>query len=41
LIARAREQQANTIKDADHTALRRAQESQRVSDQTETRSLPM
>jgi hypothetical protein len=35
LIAQAREQQANAIKDADHAALRRAQESQRASDQTE------
>lgn len=35
LIAQAREQQANNIKDADHAALRRAQENQRASDETE------
>jgi hypothetical protein len=35
LIARAREQQANAARDAEHAALRRAQDDQRASDQTE------
>jgi hypothetical protein len=35
LIAQAREQQVNALKDADHAALRRAQENQRTSDQAE------
>jgi hypothetical protein len=35
LIAQAGEQQANAVKDADHAALRHAQESRRASDQAE------
>jgi hypothetical protein len=36
LIARAREQQVNGVKDAEHAALRRAQDSERASDQSES-----
>jgi hypothetical protein len=36
LIARAREQQANAVKDAEHAALRRAQDDERGSDQAES-----
>jgi hypothetical protein len=36
LIAHAREQQANDIKDADRAALRRAQENERASDEAES-----